>query len=765
MGWQDAPIVDGKWQDAPATAPKAPIGDASQGGKFSGAAMGFTDLPIAVGQVLQNIPGVDKGLNLLRSGIRGGLGAVGATDAAELFGPVSGAEFNQLVQSREQQYEADRAAAGREGFDASRLAGNLANPMGLIGGGALKGAPTVLNLAKMGAKAGAVSAAMQPVTNGGGDFWQDKAGQTAAGAAAGAVLTPVVSKAANALASGVSKVGQAVRSRMPADPGKIDIQVNNVFRSQGIAPADIPDTMRESVRRQVNEAMDVGGRIDPAAMMRKAEFEAVGLTGDAAPTMGQATRDPMQFASEKNLSGVRIKTPQGEGNPLADRFNLQQQRLGDIFDQSGATGAVDRGTAGQTLINALRESDAPVKQGVDQAYQAARAMTGGRVADLERGAFTQAANDALDQGMWGRFVPDNIRGLLNDITAGKTPFNVDAAVQIDGILSAAQRRAGSGSPEASAIGVIRDALQNTPMARPASAVPVGAADDIAAQAARTVDEGVTDVAARMAPELPAPPSSALAPDFEIPLPRQTTAVGPAVTPPIDEGAAAREAFDQARRAARARFSTIEDTPALKAALDNAAPDDFVRDFVLNADARDVRAMREVLKNSPEALDQARAQVADHLKRAAFGENPSGDKAFTADRYLKTLRAIGRDKLEAFFSPAEIMRLNLAGKVASDINSIPAGAKYGTNTSGTGAAVMNLLSGLTESPLMRQIPGARMLANQIGEIKTERAINNALRPPIEKPAVQPSPETLRALQFLFAPAGVAGGALAGGAVNQ
>jgi hypothetical protein len=39
----------------------------------------------------------------------------------------------------------------------------------------------------------------------------------------------------------------------------------------------------------------------------------------------------------------------------------------------------------------------------------------------------------------------------------------------------------------------------------------------------------------------------------------------------DTGANARAAFDQARQAARNRFATIEQTPALAAALDDAAP--------------------------------------------------------------------------------------------------------------------------------------------------------------------------------------------------
>lgn len=58
----------------------------------------------------------------------------------------------------------------------------------------------------------------------------------------------------------------------------------------------------------------------------------------------------------------------------------------------------------------------------------------------------------------------------------------------------------------------------------------------------------------------------------------------------------------------------------------------------------------------------------------------------------------------------------------------------------------------------------MISNQIGEIQTERQINNALRPPMEKPAREVSPETMSAIKALFAPSSVAGGVLAGMSVN-
>ena len=614
---------------------------------------------------------------------------------------------DQLVKDVNQKYEANRQAeaGGQEpGLDAARLVGNIAQPANWLGGGAAVGSNTLRQLATAGARAGAVSGALQPVVEETENFWTQKAGQTAAGAVGGAVLAPAAVKSGEAVVKAVQRAKPAVK----VTPTTIDVQVTNILRAQGL-DRSVPQEILDSVQRQVTEAMQNGRKLAPEAIVRKAQFEAVGLTDDAAPTLGQLTRDPMQWANEKNLSGVRLATPQGEGNPLAARFQTQNNRLQEVFDGVGANSATDRVTAGQTLMNALREADKPVKSAVDDAYASARNMTGGRVVELDRGTFSQSANAALDEGMWGRFVPSDVRALLNDVSSGKTPFTVETSEQIDGILASAQRKAGGGTPQHSAIGVIRSALRDTPFAQ--------AADDVG-----------------------------------------SVAVGGGAA--IDEGAAAREAFNQARTAARKRFATIEQTPALKAALNEEAPDDFVRKFVLGAKTDDLAAMKRLLENSPEALTQARAQIAAHLKGAAFGPNAAGDGAFAPDRYMRTLQALGPKRLEVFFNPTEMVRLNLAGKVAADITSKPAGAAYAANSSGTGAALMNILSKISEAPLLRQLPGARALANQAGEIRTEREISRALaaQPSLQSPG--PSAEVLSKVQRLLAPAGMVGGVLAG-----
>lgn len=690
----------------PGGEPAKAAGDASRGGVLSGIAMGLRDPIDAGAQMLRRVvpepvaQAVDAAGNWLADR---GLPVARSSGVAGV---------DEIVRKANTDYEANRAAAGREGFDAARLAGNVVNPVNAALPSAA-GARTLGQLARVGATAGGVSAALQPVVGDTESFWTEKGKQVVGGAVTGGLMTPAVARGVEAAARGVQRVAAQAPSAISrvtqrgapalATAADLDAAVSRILQAQGMQLQDVPPAIADSVRRQAAEALASRQTLNPAAALRRAQAEAVGLTGDAALTAGQLTRDPIQFATERNLSGIVLNTPQGPGNPLSARFAAQNRALQGLFDGAGASDAVDNTTAGARMLDALRAADAPVKRGVSDAYEAARGMASGRAAPLERGTFSEAANTALEQGQWGRFLPAEVRGLLNDISTGRTPFDVDAAVQIDGILSAAQRQAGKGTPQASAIGVVRDALHGTPLA-----------------ATEFADGGA--------------------------------------------GQAAREAFDAARAAARSRFATIEQTPALAAALDGEAPDAFVRRYLLNADARDLASMAKVLEANPQAKQMARAQIADHLKRAAFGENAAGDKTFSPERYAAALRALGPERLKVFFDPAELVRFNLAAKVAADINSVPAGATNAVNYSNTGSALFNLLQRVSETPLLRQIPGARAIANQAGEIANERRIASALNPAAAVQAAQPaadlSPETVRALQRLFAPAAVAGGAAFG-----
>ena len=781
--WDQDPIVEPSaqpgakrpaWEDAPIVKPPAAVSAPK-----SGYLMGLRDPVDALAQIAENVvpSGVATKVNQFNNWL-----ADKGLPLARVEESDKGA--TKLVRDVNKQYDQQRRSAaggvsslvtGQEadpGFDWGRLAGNVVNPVTIMAAPSIGTASTFTQLAARGAAAGAMGGLLQPVTSDDAetDFWKRKGGQAAVGAVTGAVATPIISKTAQGVARGVDSARRAVGGRMVTEE-QVRVAAANAARANGVNFQNLPQATRDMVEDQVRQSLRTGQRIDPAAIMRRVEAESVGLTGDAALTTGQVTRNPMLFTQERNMRGVEISTPQGRGNPLMERFANQNRALSERFGKLGADQATDQHTAGQTIIDSLRRFDEPIREGVDGMYQNARSMAEGRTVHLDHAAFSQAANEALDRGMWGRFVPPEVRGMLNDITEGKVPLTVENEVQIDGILSAAQRKAGRGTPEWSAIGQIRTALQSTPFAR--TGTPTASYPNVggAAQAAGdVVDNGVTDAAFReIHPTalpgqraLPAPPGRSMTTEADFAMPRQQTyQVGPAATPearPEDAGQAARDAFAQARRAARNRFAMHEENPALQAALDNAAPDNFIRRYVLGGNAQDLQNLRQALANDAEAMAQARAQIANHLRRAAFGENPTGDKTFAANRYMETLRAIGAPRLSAFFSPEEIQQFTSLGRVASNINTQPAGSAV--NNSNTGSAVMTMLSRLSESPILRNIPGARAVANQVGEMQTEAQIRAALSGQVPAPPAELSPELVRAINRLLPLGGAAAGSLGG-----
>lgn len=95
----------------------------------------------------------------------------------------AGAAVNQRLQEAETQYQQDRKTAGSEGADLLRGTGSAVVGALVPGGGAgvVKGALT-----------GTVQSLMDPVVDGGGDFWSKKLEQGEMGAAAGAAMSPLL---------------------------------------------------------------------------------------------------------------------------------------------------------------------------------------------------------------------------------------------------------------------------------------------------------------------------------------------------------------------------------------------------------------------------------------------------------------------------------------------------------------------------------------------------------------------------------------------
>lgn len=96
---------------------------------------------------------------------------------------------DQQVREREAQYQANRAAGGESGFDGYRMLGNVASPANLAIASRAPAAVSLAGRVGTGAGGGALSAALNPVTE--GDFAAEKGKQIALGTVAGGAVPAV----------------------------------------------------------------------------------------------------------------------------------------------------------------------------------------------------------------------------------------------------------------------------------------------------------------------------------------------------------------------------------------------------------------------------------------------------------------------------------------------------------------------------------------------------------------------------------------------
>lgn len=273
------------------------------------------------------------------------------------------------------------------GTDWMRLAGNVASPANAGIARMLpvaRGAATVGQLAKTGAVGGAAGGVLAPVTDeqSQANFAATKAKQGAAGIATGAVLTPAIGRAVEVIVPRVLSLFQGKSVRLTAD--QIDAAIEKVLADSGLDSQSVPPAMRESLRQTVAKSMSGAGNVDAAAALRSADFESLGMK----PTLGQITRDPSQFANERNLRGVA-----GVGEPLLTRFSEQGKQLSDALSRFGGPNAADRVTAGESISRALSGVDESIRSHVSAAYRGARDASAASGAEIPLQGLAQDAAD------------------------------------------------------------------------------------------------------------------------------------------------------------------------------------------------------------------------------------------------------------------------------------------------------------------------------------------------------------------------------------
>lgn len=588
---------------------------------------------------------------------------------------------NEHLASLKGMIDQGRNAQGSEGFDWTRLAGNVLAPASMAA--KVPVATGVGGRAGIGAVAGGIGGATNPVEDSGEsftDFALTKAKQIGLGTLAGGALGPVVGFLGDKLAPVLSKMTtdstlSGARRSMEADK-IIEKALKDVNRESG-APID-PNVM-QGIRGQVMEALKEGKTLDAAALIRKADFDALKIQ----PTLGQLTRDGSQFARERNLRAVP-----DVGAPLLTRFQGQNQELSKLVGGYGGDLAGDVTQASNTIAGALKSTDTSLRNKVGALYDAAR-QSEGRDLEIPLQGLSQSYQTVLKD--FGKVnVPQAIRQNLEQfgLTGGKQtrPFTMNDAEQV------IQQINGLYDPMKKAEAAALDQLRN------------------------------------------------------------------AVKGAINEADVAGGPFAAARTAASKRFQLHDAVPALDAAASGrVSPDLFVQRFVIGGTPSEVKNLSDLLqRTSPEAFNEARNQIGAVLQRAAFGENPAGDKLIRPESLAKAIRNIGEDKLRAFYSAEEIAQLHRISRVGAFINSPPAASPVLNNPNMFWAGPMMGMLG--------KIPGVPAAASLLGAaqrtISQNSDVSKAMNAAVPVLSENASPETAAILSSIFGPSVMSAGVLAG-----
>lgn len=146
---------------------------------------------------------------------------------------------------------------------------------------------------------------------------------------------------------------------IPAADDAVNAAVGAVQREAGSALSIDPRTIAV-LKQQVTAAMARGETLDAQALVRQ-RLIADTLGPDAAGTVGQITRDPMQYAQELNLRGIV-----GVGEQMQGRMQAQNRAL--IGAVRGDAPLPDAYDAGAAALSALREVDKAKAREVSAAY-------------------------------------------------------------------------------------------------------------------------------------------------------------------------------------------------------------------------------------------------------------------------------------------------------------------------------------------------------------------------------------------------------------
>lgn len=270
-------------------------------------------------------------------------------------------------------------------------------------------------------------------------------GASVLGGAGGVLGASGLTAAARGLSNVFSK-----STPMPAAQAQAAAQagVASVLDQMGDAGRAVTPDQIAALEQKVAAQLQRTGKVDAAALMRAQDFSKAGIKG----TLGQITRDPAQYAKERNVRGL-----EGIGDELLTRFSDQNSQLQRALSRVRGNPS-ETFQAGESLSDALKGVDERMRGQVSAAYRAARDSSGKDLNVPLSGLAQDYANVVKN---FAEKVPGGVRNQFEGLGLNSgTQRRVFTVEDAEGLLKVLNDNMGSDRATNTALGQLRDAVKS-----------------------------------------------------------------------------------------------------------------------------------------------------------------------------------------------------------------------------------------------------------------------------------------------------------------
>lgn len=455
----------------------------------------------------------------------------------------------------------------------------------------------------------------------------EQVGNTALGAIGGA--------AGGVAGVGIGKtVGSVIKKGSRAAANKSGRTATAATKLVDDAIAETGITVNAAARnRLVNDAtknLSKSKQIDAAAAVRKSLLDSEGFQGTNAQINKNAQNWTVERQAAKSSPDLN-ETHIGQNEQLTSKWE-------SFVDETGAR-PLDNNGRMESTFQTLKQGDEASRANIGKLYDDAKALSGGDI-EVNHARFIDDMTEHLTYNIDAAYVP-KVQNLVEGVVKQDGKLTLKGVESIKKLMN---NLIGSTSD-----GSYRYALN---------------------EAKRMLDDEVVKSGD----------------DFI-----QAAAGNSALAGKKAELDAAAEGFSKARGAARDRFIELDANPALKAVLNDTAPDKSFDTLVLKADERDLVKLVDSLKNSPEGkqnLADLQGATIEHFITKATGAD---NGAFSTAMLNKAIKSFGNNRMRALFTPEQIARINDIQQVGDILMQRPQGAHI--NDSNTASTLINRLIGI------------------------------------------------------------------------